>query len=410
MFARAAGCLPASHLWYLLGRMRNEKPHRFGNQTRINTFFPPYPSAAFDRFLAGIIARRRLPFSTYLAVTGDCPYRCPHCSYGGRPKGGLTTRELLDIVGQACSLGACTLGFTGGEPLLRADLEELVAAASSGSMATILFTTGHSLTPVRARRLAEAGLTCLTVGIESADRGAHDEVRQVRGSFEEARQAVRVSKEAGIYTALSTVGTREKIASGELERVYALACQWGVGELRLLAPVATGSAASRGSIMLSPRERRMLYDFHVDHNRRRGGPAVASFAYLESAEVFGCGAGYHHLFIDAAGEVCPCDLTPLSFGNVTREPLAGIWDRMGGLFARPRRSCLMGEIAGKLEAAPGGARGLPLPRAQSEELCASCAAGQDLPEGYRRLLPQNAPGPKTITSGGGAAPTRKHSA
>jgi MoaA/NifB/PqqE/SkfB family radical SAM enzyme len=404
MFARAAGRLPAGHLWYLLRRMRNEKPHRFDGQVRINTFFPPHPSAAFERFLSAVIERRRVPFSTYLAVTGDCPFKCPHCSYGHRPAGGLSTGELLDVIEQVRSIGTCTLGLTGGEPLLRGDLEDLVAAAGGAgfspragawpgdsrgrsSMATILFTTGHGLSDRRARRLAEAKLTCLTVGIESDDASAHDAIRGASGSFEAAAQAVQVSKAAGIYTAISTVGTRERIASGELERMYDLARRWGVGEFRLLAPVATGSAAGCGSFMLSDDERRTLYDFHVLHNRRRGGPAVASFAYLESAEMFGCGAGYHHLFIDAAGEVCPCDLTPLSFGNVMREPLAEIWRRMGELFTAPRRGCLMGELAPRLASArgDGGPGALPLPREQSEQLCASCAVKGPLPECYRRL-------------------------
>ncbi len=392
--------MPAGHLWYLLRRMRNEKPHRFDGQVRINTFFPPHPSAAFDRFLSAVIERRRVPFSTYLAVTGDCPFKCPHCSYGRRPSGGLETSELLDVIEQVRAIGTCTLGLTGGEPLLRDDIEDLVAAASGasdtsvpspkrgspGPMATILFTTGHGLTDERARRLAEAKLTCMTVGIESDDPDAHDAIRGAAGSFEQARQAVRASKEAGIYTAVSTVGTRERIASGELERMFDLAAKWGVGEFRLLAPVATGSAAGCESFGLSPSQQQALYDFHVAHNRRRPGPAVASFAYLESPDMFGCGAGYHHLFIDAAGEVCPCDLTPLSFGNVPDEPLAEIWRRMGEIFTAPRHNCLMREISPELASAADEAASLPLPRERSEQLCANCARRHPLPECYRRLL------------------------
>lgn len=121
--------------------------------------------------------------------------------------------------------------------------------------------------------------------------------------------------------------------------------------------------------------------------RRRGGPVVASFAYLESAEMFGCGAGYHHLFIDAAGEACPCDLTPLSFGNVTLEPLADIWQRMGELFARPRHACLMGRIVPDLAQVlrDADSPGLPVPREKSEKLC-SCLGKGPLPECYRRIL------------------------
>ena len=383
MFGRMIGRLPAGHLWLLLRRMRNEKPHRFAGQTRINTFFPPYPSPAFDRFCEAVIGRRRVPFSTYLAVTGRCPYRCPHCSYAGRGEGELPTRRMLDLIGQIKAIGTCTLGLTGGEPMLRDDLPELLAAAGP-EMASILFTTGHRLDAPAARRLAEARLTCVTVGIESADPARHDKVRGRGGSFEEARAAVAACREAGLYTAVSTVATRRKLAGGELERMYDLAAEWGVGEFRVLAPVATGGWLACAAEMLSPQERAEAAAFHVRHNRRRVGPAVASFAYLESAELFGCGAGYHHLFIDAAGNVCPCDLTPLSFGNVTAEPLVEIWSRMAHHFPRPRCRCLMADLAGRL---PDGAA-LPLPPAQSQRLCPPRPAGEKapLPEAYRRLL------------------------
>jgi MoaA/NifB/PqqE/SkfB family radical SAM enzyme len=381
MFLPLLGCVPAGHLWYLFRKMRNENPHCFAGGVRINTFFPPWPSPAFDRFCANVAARRRVPYSVYLAASAACPFHCPHCSYGGRSRAALPTERLLKLIAEIKALGACTLGLTGGEPLLRPDLEELIAAAGP-ELATIVFTTGHSLDHRRAASLRQAGTTCVTVGLESADPAAHDAVRGVSGSFAEARAAIAACREVGLYTAISTVGFREKIASGELDRLYALGKDWGVGEFRLLAPVATGSLAGCGAAMLTPDELRALSDFHVLHNRRRTGPAVNSFAYLESDALFGCGAGYHHLFIDADGEVCPCDLSPMSFGNVAQEPLAAIWQRLAEFFPRPRCGCLMGKLAGKF---PAGSP-LPLPREHSESLCPRCAATEPLPEGYRRLL------------------------
>ena len=389
MFAPAIGRLPARHLWYLFRRLGNEKLHRFGRQIRINTFFPPFPSRAFDRFLGAVIHRRRVPYSTYFAVTSECPYRCPHCSYGRRRPAALPSGQVLDIIGQVKALGGVTLGFTGGEPLLRPELEEFVAACAP-EMATIVFTTGHGLDKSRAAGLARAGLACLTVGIESADAAAHDRVRGTAGSFEEARRAVRIGKEAGLYTAVSTIGTREKIESGDLDRMYDLAAAWGAGEFRLLAPVATGGAASCGTFMLSPEHRRALQDFHVRHNRVAGLPAVASFAYLESPEMFGCGAGYHHLFIDAAGEVCPCDLTPLSMGSLRRESLREVWTRMERHFALPRIECLMACIASRLSGE--AAESLPLPPPSSERILADVPREGPLPGAYARLL--KSPGPQ----------------
>jgi MoaA/NifB/PqqE/SkfB family radical SAM enzyme len=381
MFARMVGRAPARHLWYLLGRMRDEKPHRFAGQVRINTFFPPYPSPAFDRFCRAVIARQRVPYSTYLAVTGRCPFSCAHCSYAGRSATELAREQLLDAVAQIKSLGTCTLGLTGGEPLLRPDLEDLVRAAGP-EMACILFTTGHDLDAARAQRLAAAGVACVTIGVENATPATHDRVRGVAGSFAQAHSAAAACRAAGLYLAVSTVATRPKLANGELDRIYALAAEWGAGEMRILTPVATGAWRGCGANQLDRAERQTLIDFHRQHNRRPHGPAVACFAHLESDELFGCGAGFHHLFIDAAGHVCPCDLTPLSFGNLTREPLADIWHRMAAYFPRPRRGCLMNALAGKLSAAEG----LPVCRAESERLCTACPPQGSLPEGYRRLV------------------------
>lgn len=384
------GRVPLGHLWFLTRRMRNENLHHWPDaggrrQIRINSFFPPFPSRAFDRFIQAIVKRQRVPMSVYCAMTNECPERCSHCSLAGRRGEPLSTAQWLDVIAQAKTLGCATLGFTGGEPLLRDDLEPLVAAASD-ELATIVFTTGQGLTAQRAKRLREAGLTNLTVGLEYSEAKRHDAIRGQSGSFAQARRAIDLAKKAGLYTAISTIGTREKLASGEIERLYDLAARWDVAELRLLAPVATGAQVGCASFMLTPEEYRQLGDFHVTHNRRHAGPAVTSFAYLESQAQFGCGAGYHHLFIDHAGEVCPCDLTPLSMGNVNETPLAEIWDAMARLFAKPRVGCLMGELATRSQLDPNAP--LPLPREQSIPLLKTLKP-TDLPTGYQHLLRKN---------------------
>lgn len=382
MFARMIGRVPTSHLLYLLRRMRFEKPHAFAGQTRINTFFPPYPSQAFDRFCRAVIDRSRTPYSTYVAVTGRCPFHCAHCSYAGRRDRHLDTAQMLDVIEQVKRLGTCTLGFTGGEPLLRDDLEAFIRAAAP-EMACVLFTTGYGLDRSRAASLAAAGVTCVTIGLESEQAAVHDAVRDMAGSFGQAQQAAEHCRTEGIYTAISTIATRERLSDGTLDRMYQLGCDWGMGEFRILAPVATGAWAGCGAAMLNADELRQLRALHIAYNKRRSGPAVACFAYLESEELFGCGAGFHHLFIDADGEVCPCDLTPMSFGSVRDESLVEIWRRMGAFFPTPRCGCLMNTLADRFER---GDTSLPLPRERSEQLCASCTRGERLPEGYRRLL------------------------
>jgi MoaA/NifB/PqqE/SkfB family radical SAM enzyme len=383
MFAAWFGRVPFGQMWMLWRKMRNEKPHRFAGQLHVNSFFPPFPSQAYLRFRDAISARRRVPVSTYVALTSRCPFECDHCSLAGRGDGELSTDKWLEVISQLKDAGGCIVGFTGGEPLLRDDLETLIEAAGP-EMETILFTTGSGLDAKRAGRLASAGLGCVTVGVESDSPQTHDAVRRADGSFDQAREAIVACQAAGLYTALSTIGTAGRIESGQIDAMYELAGNWGVQEFRLLAPVATGAQAGKTDFMLDQDGRQTLKQFHIDANRaarRSGAPAVASFAYLESDKMFGCGGGYHHLFVDAAGNVCPCDLTPLSFGSVVDNSLADIWAHMGEHFPRPGCKCIMSQLAEKI--AEG--QTLPLPPGSSEKLADQLDPTQ-LPDGYKRIL------------------------
>ena len=384
VFMHCLGKLSLPHLWYLGKQFRNENPHRHDGKLYVNTFFPPYPSKAFDKFIASVIDRKRIPYSTYFAVTDKCPYRCAHCSYGMHEKGTLDTETAVGIIKQIVSLGTVTIGFTGGEPLTRHDIPELIAATGDQT-ATILFTTGHRLDTELAKKLKAAQLDCLTVGIESDDKDEHDRIRGRAGSFDEALAAIETSLNAGLYTAIATVGIRDKILTGKIERIAALAEKHGAHEFRILEPIPTGNFTGATDEILTDTESKTLSDFHKKHNRKNRGPAISSFSYLESNEMFGCGAGFHHLFIDALGNVCPCDLTPLSFGNVLEEPLADIWAGMGKVFSMPRCGCMMKEISQNPEAIKPGSQ-LPLTKQQSIAICNKLCRNNELPSIYKNLF------------------------
>jgi MoaA/NifB/PqqE/SkfB family radical SAM enzyme len=395
MLLRMARSVPAGHLGWLWSKRRDFKLQTHDGRVWVNTFFPPFPGRPFDRFVAATKAirqGRRVPNSAYLAVTAECPFACAHCSHAGREgQPELTTKQWLDVIAELKALGTCIVGFTGGEPMLRGDLPELIAAAGP-EMATLVFTTGLQLGSSEARTLAEAGCDCVTVGIESADADEHNRTRHCgpgENSFAAASLAVEACQQAGIYTALSTVATHAKLNGPGLDDIYTMARQWNVGELRVLAPVATGGKAGCESFMLDEAQRETLIRFQADRNRAPAGPAVLSFPYMEGEHCFGCGAGFHHLFVDAHGELCPCDLAPLSFGNVTDRPLGELWQAMGEHFPRPRIQCLMGELMNNRDAAVAEefATGpLPLPPEISARLVDPPTENAPLPDGYQRLL------------------------
>ena len=140
--------------------LAKEKVTRFGDQFVVNTHFPPFPSRAFDNLtdgfsLIGDSQERRL-YSVTLAVTNRCPFDCWHCYNAGRSQVDLPLVSMRRLATQLQDAGAVMVTLTGGEPLLRNDLEEIVEAFDDRAC-LILGTTGAGISRDRARRLRAAG-------------------------------------------------------------------------------------------------------------------------------------------------------------------------------------------------------------------------------------------------------------
>jgi SAM-dependent methyltransferase len=118
------------------------------------------------------------------------------------------------------------------------------------------------------------------------------------------------------------------------------AAEIGAREVHLLEPVPTGKLAENQQAALRQDDRQRIINYQKEFAGRDDFPILSSFLYLESPEAFGCGAGLTHLYIDGSGELCPCNFVPLSFGNITEEPLKIILERMGKYFVRPRPTCV----------------------------------------------------------------------
>lgn len=349
---------------YLAG----EKAVRFGDRFVINTHFPPFPSGAFDNLAEhfGALGQRnnRRLYSVTFGVTNRCRYRCWHCYNAGREQRDMTLDEVRRITRQLSDLGSVMVTLSGGEPLLRKDLEEITASFDDRSC-LMLNTTGSGLTEKRAGALKRAGLFAVGVSLDSLDPEEHDRKRGKSGAFRTALRALSLAAEAGLYPYIVTMAGRDLLRQENFARFMEFAGSSHAREVHLLEPCPTGRLAGRDDIVLGQAERELILEHQREVAAREDLPVLSTFLYLESPKAFGCGAGLTYLYIDGSGEVCPCNLIPLSFGNALREPLAGILDRMGRHFDKPRVSCAGHTLAGHIPAGP-----MPVPRETSERICA----------------------------------------
>jgi protein-L-isoaspartate O-methyltransferase len=199
------------------------------------------------------------------------------------------------------------------------------------------------------------------------DEQEHDRRRGKAGAFRTALDALCIAREADLYPYVVSVVTRDFLERDRFTKFIRFAKEAGALEVHLLEPSATGRLAGQEDVLLSGAHRQRILDYQAEVAQDEALPILSSLAYLESPEAFGCGAGLTHLYIDGSGEVCPCNLVPLSFGNVVREPLAAALARMARHFRTPRCHC-----AGRLLAAQVPDGQLPTPPDVSDRLCERC--------------------------------------
>ena len=124
------------------------------------------------------------PLWLSLELTYRCPLKCSWCNnplnFDDYTSQELSTQEWKRVLREARDLGALQLGFTGGEPLMRDDLEELVAYADSIGFYTNLITSGVGLTDARATRLKQAGLDHVQLSFQDSTRELNDFLSHTR--------------------------------------------------------------------------------------------------------------------------------------------------------------------------------------------------------------------------------------
>lgn len=308
---------------------------RKGDASVFNLYNPPMPTKAgmraLERKVKEVVFKMPFPATANLAVTFKCQCKCVHCSADPFVTGEgreLTTGELKKVIDGALDLGASLVIFTGGEPLLRKDLFELIEYVDADKAQPMIFTNGQYLTEENAGRLAEAGLATLNISIDDLDPKEHDRLRGIKGLFKMAMEGAERARKKGILTGVSTYATSERLRSGKVEGLIQLAQKEGFHEITIFDCIPSGKFLKEAGRMLSPEEKKELTDLGERYHWSDHPMGVITQALVNSPEGAGCFGAYSQFYMTAYGDINPCDFNPISFGNVLQLPIQAIWNRM----------------------------------------------------------------------------------
>lgn len=317
-------------------------------------YLPPIPSAADARLLEGVFRDKLFniptPRAVTIAVTNRCQCKCGHCSAEDYSAScdELSFEDISQIIDESIALGICNMTFTGGEPLLRKDLESLIACVPPDKAVSKIFTNAALLDAERASSLKAAGLHAIKMSLDLPEPAEHDRLRGRKGSFEEVKRGVKYALDAGLLVGLSTYATNESVRQRTLREIAALGAEWGVHEISVFDVIPTGRLLHSDDMLMTEDTHKKLLKLAAVLNRKYGGrPRIITQTWTNAAAgfaaYFGCLAGTYQFHITPNGDFTPCDFTPISFGNIRSESTTDLWNKLTEhpAYCEHQRECRM---------------------------------------------------------------------
>ncbi|RCV91632.1 pyrroloquinoline quinone biosynthesis protein PqqE [Billgrantia montanilacus] len=270
-------------------------------------------------------------------LTYRCPLQCPYCSNPldfARYRDELDTDAWIDVMRQARAMGAVQLGFSGGEPLVRRDLETLVDEARRLGFYTNLITSGVGLDEARIAALREAGLDHIQISLQAADAEVAAAVAGSAKAHAGKMAMARAVKAAGYPMVLNVVLHRHNI--DDIDRVIALCDDLGADVVELASCQYYGWAKlNRAGLLPSRTQVERAEEVARQWRERlaaRGRDMRLLFVVPDyhAERPKACMGGWGAIFMTVApdGSVLPCHSArelPMDFPDVRERALEDIW-------------------------------------------------------------------------------------
>jgi len=313
------------------------------------------------------------PYVVSWNLTYRCNLACEHCylDAGGTPlvdtenfadRSELGTEECFRVIDEIAAFAPeCLTILTGGEPLLRRDILEIVRRAAERDLWVVVGTNGVRITENLARRLAEAGARGLSLSLDALDPDRHDRFRNVRGAWRNTVEGAAILNRTGLPFIVQTTAGAHNL--GELDAIADFACDRlaaKVWNLYFLVPTGRGQFVSDITPAQYDDVLAALYRIQQKYSGRMLVNAKCAPHYVKtmlesglppsrtySGGAGGCPAGTHYMGIRPNGDVTPCPYLPVFAGTLRSASLADLWTSSELFVGIRNRSASNGGLGGR---------------------------------------------------------------
>ncbi|MGE5308684.1 MAG: radical SAM protein [Deltaproteobacteria bacterium] len=284
-------------------------------------------------------------------TTKACNLKCEHCyrDAGGKDPDELTTREGKALIDEIAAAGFKILILSGGEPLMRQDIFELVRHAALRGLRPVLGTNGALFTREIVRKIKDAGVGRCGISLDSKDPATHDAFRKHPGAWQATVNGMKLCVEEGLDFQVHTTVTRRNYR--DIEAITDFVAGLGAKAHHVFFLVPTGRGKAISDVFIGAAEIKEVLQKVLPKQKEMGLEIkpVCAPQFIPLAKAMGipmrfqkgCLAGTSYCCILPNGDVHPCPYLPLKVGNVREEKFSSIW-KDSGIFLKMRTAAYSG--------------------------------------------------------------------
>jgi AdoMet-dependent heme synthase len=269
-------------------------------------------------------------------LTRNCNLNCIHCRASatlGPHADELTTDECRRIIDDIAGFAAPVIILTGGEPLLREDIFDIIEYGTGKGLRLVIAINGTLLDEEKARALKDKGIQRVSMSLDGKDDESHDSFRGVKGSFDSVMKAAEILRSVGLPFQINTTVTRLNVE--DLGAIYALVRSIGAvaWHIFLLVPVGRGEGLKGKELDTKKYEEVLEWLYSVEKKNELEMKVTCAPHYYrivkekgDSPKSAGCLAGKSFMFISHKGEAQPCGYLEMASGDVRKEGVRKVWE------------------------------------------------------------------------------------
>ena len=278
---------------------------------------------------------RFVPLVISWNVTRECNLKCNHCyldADGKKLDNELSTQEGKQLMDQINEVSRPLLILSGGEPMLRPDIFELIEYGSKKGIKMGLGSNGYLIDDAVAKKLKTSGIATVSISLDSHIPAQHDDFRGVNNAWERAVNACKALRKNNVLVQVNTTLTHENY--DQIDDIMSLAESIGVENFHLFFLVPTGRGVKLTDISPQKYEEMITTTFAKVHRHRLNVRPSCAPQFMRIAQgmnmdmrqwIRGCIAGMYYCRIYPNGDVTPCPYMPIKLGNVREQSFKDIW-------------------------------------------------------------------------------------